>query len=105
MNDLNSVLLGGVVHTTPVTKGNECRFDIGSRRASKADDGHWELTPHLFTILTKDRLAKTCQRDIRKGRKVRVVGTLVLDEDGGVDILADHVEYRPSSKEPKNDSA
>ena len=95
MNDLNSILLEGILPNDPTandTKDNVpvCRFIVETSRANRAG-----LTrTYTFTVETKGRLATTCNEHLQAGRGVRVVGSLAEENSAAV-IQAEHVEFRP----------
>jgi single-stranded DNA-binding protein len=103
MNDLNSVLIEGILTDDPTANNNEgngelCRFIVETRRTN-----HAGLTrTYTFAIETKGRLAMNCNEHLRAGRGVRVVGSLAEENSAAV-IQAEHVEFRPmrpSAAEP-----
>jgi single-stranded DNA-binding protein len=104
MNDLNSVLIEGILTGDPTPNGTEgndaaCRFIVETRRTNRAG-----LTrTYTFAIETKGRLAMNCNEHLRAGRGVRVVGSLA-EKNAVAVIQAEHVEFRPmrpSGTEPQ----
>ena len=104
MNDLNSVLIEGILTDDPTpndTEGNDaaCRFIVETRRTNRAG-----LTrTYTFAVETKGRLAMSCNEHLLSGRGVRVVGFLT-EENAAAVIQAEHVEFRPirpSGTEPQ----
>jgi single-strand DNA-binding protein len=107
MNNLNSVLLEGIMIKDPELKSSPkgvsiCTFTIGSNRYFKDDSGVVK-EESLFEVKAYGKLAESCHELGKKGRGTRVVGRLFQQRSsspGGkleskVIIIADHVEYRP----------
>jgi len=108
MNNLNSILLEGVLSRDPQLSYEPsgspvCRFTIKVRRVSTK--GTDEIG--YFDVQVCNRLAEVCQEYLKKDRGLRVVGRLVQDhwqDYDGVDkfevfILAEHVEFKPIRKQ------
>jgi single-strand DNA-binding protein len=107
MSNLNSVLIEGTLLDEPLfrytPKGSlVCTFRIvNSRREQMIAGG--EMKDLCFTIEAWGRLADMCEKYGKKGRGIRVVGTLKQDRWTGTDgkphekisIVAEHVEWRP----------
>jgi single-strand DNA-binding protein len=109
MNNLNSILIEGVLKADPLyrvtPKGTPvCTFSIMSNRCDNVD-GCLQKEVYFFGIEARSKLAKTCNERGYKGRGVRVVGHLREERWSGDDgkqrsrvvIVADHVEFRPES--------
>ena len=107
MNNLNSVLIEGNLVRDPelsyTPKGTAvCKFAVGCNRQWKQDD-EVQKEVSFFDISTWTRLAEVCGEYLKKGRGVRVVGRLKQDRwtdpDGKphsrVEIVAEHVEFKP----------
>lgn len=96
MNQLNSILLEGVLLSDPTRTYSDMGiaktvFEIESRRADK--------TTFLETfinvgIVTHGDQAQVCKEHLKKDRAVRVVGRLIEDNNGDICILAEHVEFK-----------
>ncbi len=109
MNNLNSVLLEGTLQgevesaeTKPVGEFT-VRFTIKSVRFFKADN-EYKKESHLFKILTKGKIAKSCAEHLTDGKGVRVVGRLTTERmfnGEHVVIIAEHVEFKPVFKNKK----
>lgn len=111
MNNLNSILLEGVLSRDPHLSYEPsepggipvCRFTLKVRRVSvkKTEEISY------FDVQVENRLAEVCQEYLKKDRGVRVVGRLKQDhwiDDEGVDkfeafIQAEHVEFKPVRKQ------
>jgi single-strand DNA-binding protein len=111
MNNLNSILIEGVLKTDPLyrftAKGTPvCTFSIVSNRYSRTDNNLQEEAS-FFNIEAWSKLADMCNEKGHKGRGLRVVGRLKEDRWTGSDgkqhskvvIVAEHVEFRPEVKE------
>ncbi len=106
MNNLNSVLIEGVLKQDPkmVIEDNgrtTAELTISSERNYKQNDEyHKEVS--LFDIRVFGRQAEVCSEHLTKGRGVRIVGRLkqeLVGDDGDVRsnvfIIAEHVEFKP----------
>ncbi|NOY07858.1 MAG: single-stranded DNA-binding protein [Spirochaetes bacterium] len=111
MNNLNSVLIEGNLVRDPelsyTQKGTPvCKFTVATNRFFKQDE-EYQREVSYFDITTWSRLAEVCGEYIAKGRGVRIVGRLKQDrwEDAEgnmrskVQIVAEHVEFKPQPKE------
>jgi len=115
MNSLNSILLEGNLVRDPQTKSlstgsKVCSFSIGSNRFYNTGE-EMQREVSFFEIETWGNLAERCEKDLQKGRGIRVVGRLKQDrwddEEGKVHskikIVAEHVEFKPLfNKTPKS---
>jgi len=110
MNNLNSVLIEGNLVRDPelsyTPKGTPvCKFSVATNRFFKQDDDYQREVSY-FDITTWSRLAEVCGEYLTKGRGVRIVGRLKQDRwedaDGNtrtkVQIIAEHVEFKPQAK-------
>jgi single-strand DNA-binding protein len=110
MNNLNSILIEGNLVRDPelsyTPKGTAvCKFSVACNRSYKQDD-EFQKEVSFFDVSTWTRLAEVCGEYLKKGRGVRVVGRLKQDRwtdpDGKphsrVEIVAEHVEFRPQLK-------
>ncbi|MDE7070912.1 MAG: single-stranded DNA-binding protein [Clostridia bacterium] len=78
-----------------------CRFSIAVNRRFSRDN---ETTADFFNITCWRGLAESCAKNLQKGRKVCVVGSLQTSQytanDGSkrtsYDVIADEVEFLPS---------
>ena len=103
---MNKVILIGNLTRDPESGTTQsgvtyCRFSIAvNRRFSRGEN---EVTD-FFNITAWRGLAESCSRNLQKGRKVCVVGSIQLNQynanDGSkrtsVDIIADEVEFLSS---------
>ena len=117
MNNLNSILVEGNLVRDPElaysTKGTAvCKFSVACNRFFKQDD-ETQKEVSFFDISCWTRLAEVCSEYLKKGRGVRVVGRLKQDRwtdaDGKprsrIEIVAEHVEFKPQLKKPDGDPA
>ena len=78
-----------------------CRFSIAVNRRFSRDN---ETTADFFNITCWRGLAESCAKNLQKGRKVCVIGSLQTSQytanDGSkrtsYDVIADEVEFLPS---------
>jgi single-strand DNA-binding protein len=110
MNNLNSILIEGNLVRDPelsyTPKGTAvCKFSVACNRSYKQDD-EFQKEVSFFDVSTWTRLAEVCGEYLKKGRGVRIVGRLKQDRwtdpDGKphsrVEIVAEHVEFKPQLK-------
>lgn len=98
MNNLNSLILEGILTADPVIIDKKCDFNIESTRFIKLNGTRHEET---ITVRVKiaDTLVEDCEERLKKGRTVRVVGRLSQD-DQGIFLAGEHIE----TKAKKDDS-
>jgi len=112
MNNLNSILVEGNLVKDPelayTPKGAAiCKFTVACHRMYKQDD-EMQKEVSFFDVTTWQRLAEVCGEYLKKGRGVRVVGRLKQDRwtdpegkpHSRVEIVAEHVEFKPQLKKP-----
>lgn len=103
MNNLNSLIIEGIVESNPVIiiskKGTPiCIFTLISKCMFKEDGVSQEDTVTV-TIETWARLAELCGEHCTKGRSIRVVGRLKQNTtDGNIVVIAEHIEFKPIPK-------
>ncbi len=110
MNNLNTVLIEGQLTRDP-TWGNSpaqtqmCKLSIANNRYYLDRKGEWQQDPAYFNIHVYGNVASACVAHLRKGRGIRVVGTLKQFswKDNGIwrekiYILAEHIEFQPVKK-------
>jgi single-strand DNA-binding protein len=110
MNNLNSILIEGNLVRDPelsyTPKGTAvCKFSVACNRSYKQDD-EFQKEVSFFDVSTWTRLAEVCGEYLKKGRGVRVVGRLKQDRwtdpegkaHSRVEIVAEHVEFKPQKK-------
>jgi single-strand DNA-binding protein len=120
MNDLNSVLFEGALTRDPVLthdlKGNpRCLLAIASKQMRKGENGMETRTTEIIAY-AEHGLAESCAAAARKGRQIKVVGSLAIlqgKDAAGRDtaqmaIEAAHFELRPEltmkpEKKPSHD--
>ena len=98
MNNLNSILLEGILEKEPqlltAPQGKSlCTFTLSSIHSYGTFEKR-ETETSSFDIETHGRLAEVCGDYLRAGRGVRVVGRL-KQRDSRVLIVAEHVEFKP----------
>ena len=99
MNSLNSILIEGNVIASPEKRETPrgttvCDFKIASSRFYRQDETI-EEEKSVFGIESWAKLAESCAEHCTEGRGVRVVGRLKQCEDGGIKVVAEHVEFKP----------
>lgn len=107
MNNLNSLILEGVVSDAPVVRENnygrkESVFQIGVTRVYKDKDGKAKEDKSYFDCICNDIMCDSVAKNATVGKKIRVVGRLkqnrYKDADGKlcakVVVICEHVEYR-----------
>ena len=110
MNNLNSILIEGNLVKDPelsyTPKGTAvCKFTVACNRSWKQDD-EYQKEVSFFDVSAWTRLAEVCGEYLKKGRGVRVVGRLKQDRwtdpegkaHSRVEIVAEHVEFKPQKK-------
>ena len=103
MNNLNSLLIEGIVGSDPVVTLSEkgttiCSFTLISKRMFK-EDGVLQEDTVTVTIETWARLAELCGEYCTKGRRIRIVGHLKQNmTNGNVGVIAEHIEFKPIAK-------
>jgi single-strand DNA-binding protein len=115
MNNLNSVLIEGNLTRDPelsyTGKGTAvARLGVANNRWFKQEDELQKETS-FFDVTVWGRQAEVCEQYLKKGRGVRVVGRLRQDRwqdpEGNprskVEIIAEHVEFRPERKNGDGD--
>jgi len=107
MNNLNSVILEGNLVRDPdanlTPKGTPvCKFSVASNRYFK-QDGVRQNEVSYFDVEVWSKVAEACEKHLKKGRGVRVVGRLKqdrwIDETGSshtkIKVVGEHVEFKP----------
>ncbi len=110
MNNLNSVLIEGNLTRDPelsyTGKGTAVvKLGVANNRFFKQEDELQKETS-FFDVTVWGRQAEVCEQYLKKGRGIRVVGRLKQDRwqdpEGNprskVEIVAEHVEFRPERK-------
>ena len=110
MNNRNSILIEGNLVRDPELKYTPkgaavCSFSLASNRYFKQDE-ETQKEVSYFDITTWSRLAEVCGESLSKGRGVRVVGQLKQDRwtspegqaRSKIQIVAEHVEFKPQLK-------
>lgn len=103
MNNLNQILVEGIILENAVVKKNHRNcFTISSVRYMKDEKGEYQQEVYFFNIETGPELGMRCEKEkllVKKGQGVRVIGRLVQErtdnETGRVYILAEHIVLMP----------
>jgi single-strand DNA-binding protein len=116
MNQLNSVILEGNLVRDPeanlTPKGTPvCKFSVASNRYYKSEGVRQEEVSY-FDVEVWSKVAESCEKHLKKGRGVRVVGRLKQDrwtDDQGsshyrVKVVGEHVEFKPEHHAAPRDS-
>lgn len=116
MNSLNQIILEGNVVRQPEkheAKGHKvCTVPIAVNRRYKNSSGENVDEVSYFNISTFGPVADLCEKWCPKGRGIRVVGRLKQStwktEDGKnrsqIEIIAEHVEFKPFKKTIEHES-
>jgi single-strand DNA-binding protein len=120
MNDLNSVIFEGTLTRDPALSRDQngaprCLLAVASERTLKGENGMEKRTTEMIAY-TENALAERCAAVCRKGRKIKIVGSLALLQGKGADgvnreqmaIEALHFELRQElavkpEKKPSHD--
>ena len=89
-----------------------CKFNVACNCAFEQDD-RLQKEVSFFDVSTWTRLAEVCAEYLKKGRGVWVVGRLKQDRwtdpegkaRSRVEIVAEHVEFKPQIKKQDGDAA
>jgi hypothetical protein len=106
MNNLNSILLEGTVSGGPCVvkeRGMRCSFVVSSLHCFKDGKHMKKQETRVWVMIRNPNLVDVALVKAGDGRGVRVVGRIAMDEDGGIYIEADHVEYRPEPKDTEGE--
>ncbi len=110
MNALNQIILEGNVVRQPEKRtcknGSKfCYVPIAVNRSYKGGDGNYVNEVSFFDVAVFGSTAELCEKWCPKGRGIRVVGRLrqnVSNSNGKkqskVEIVAEHVEFKPFKK-------
>jgi hypothetical protein len=103
MNNLNSILLEGVIDGTLTLygrgKAKRCSFGLSSLREVR-EGKNIKKQETRVGVMIRGASAEVAVEQARDGRGVRVVGRLAnVEQGGGIYIEAEHVEYRPEPKD------
>ena len=107
MNQINSVVLEGVISSDPklvTVSQSGCklvRFDVANHRHYKNRNGEMQDDVLFLPVLTWGELSEKCLSYIEKGMQCRVLGRLRLarwkNKDGldrrSVELVCDHIEF------------
>lgn len=107
MNNINQLILEGVVEKAPVILGGTAEMDIAASRYFKDTDGNVQEEKSFFTVSGYGNLADMMMSYCPKGRGVLIVGRLKQvkwqDSDGKkhskVVVLAEHIDLKPVKEE------
>jgi single-stranded DNA-binding protein len=102
MNNLNQILVEGIILENAVVKKNHRNcFTISSVRYMKDEKGEYQQEVYFFNIETGHDLGVTCEKNktLAKAQKIRVIGRLVHERTdnmtGRIYILAEHIVLMP----------
>jgi hypothetical protein len=101
MNNLNSVLIEGVVCGEPRIKHEKGSsapgvFLLLNSRMRKAGKYLVRYNAHIRIVMEQECLIEAAEKFAHNGRGVRIVGCLAESaEYGGIYIEAEHIEYKP----------
>lgn len=103
MNGLNSILIEGKVDKDGVVyEENEkfCSFVLESQRVENK-----KITTFGILVTARGNLATNCNEkfNLSKFSKVRVVGRLANEYDDMINIIAEHVEFKPKTENKSGD--
>ena len=114
LDSLNTIIVEGNVVKEPLVKKTQkgtdvCSFSIMTTRSFKKEEGY-EKEISFFDVDAWGKLAISCEKNLHKGRGVRVVGRAKQNRWVGADgkkfakvnIVAEHIEFRPMFMENKN---
>jgi hypothetical protein len=121
MNDLNSILLEGIVDDPkkiegPGARTGEVRFLLTSTHLASINDAQYTETG-VYIVSVEGKTAEACMEYLKAGRGVRIVGRVAtIPQSYFTDVLseivythhypiirADHVEFKPG-KMPKQEA-
>lgn len=99
VNDLNSLLIEGTLTDDPTPQEYDgvveyCTFTIASHRITST-----ETRETVLPVRVCGTLGANCAEYLRKGRQVRIVGSIAGDAES-LTVIAEHVEFRPMKREP-----
>jgi hypothetical protein len=104
MNNLNSILLEGVISGKPYVvkegKTERCSFVVSSLHYQRKGRDFEGQETRIRVMLRGNGLVAAVTKPAHDGRRVRVVGRIARGgEDNDIYIEAEHVEYRPELTE------
>lgn len=118
MNNINSILIEGKVSKNPVCIVNNdidnltaklwCEFVIEVKKYYKVNN-EYQQEESFFTVQAWSHLAERCNKYLKEGRGVRIIGRLKqyrwIDRDDKpkfrVVIIAQQIEFKPGFKESR----
>ncbi|MDR1315687.1 MAG: hypothetical protein LBK13_02335 [Spirochaetales bacterium] len=106
MDHLNSILIEGTVADTLAIDGKEKgkyrSFVLASRRCRHDGEKLKIRTTRMRIVSLNAKMNEGIARYAYAGREVRVVGC-VADDEAGIYVEAEHIEYRPEPKDGKKE--
>lgn len=106
MNALNSLIIEGNVAEKPMFDNTgklvSTLFPISVKRFSKSSNNEPIEESYKFDIETYGKMAEYCNDKCSVGRGIRVVGRLV-EREGKVSVVAEHIEFKPVIVKPESD--
>ena len=97
MNDLNSLLIEGTLADDPTPQEYDgvvesCTFTIVSHRITSVETRETALPVRVCS-----KPGANCAEYLRKGRQVRIVGSIAGDAEA-LTVIGEHVESRPMKR-------
>ncbi len=78
MNNFNFSVIEGNLKDDPIQLGDDgCVIELDSARSYTNKDGERVKETSTFNVITRDKLASTCLKYLKKGSRVLVSGKLV----------------------------
>lgn len=93
MRLLNSCIIEGSMGSSPDENG---KFYITHDRTSKNSQGEEIVCKSHFFVVVNGKMRKIVSDFFEKGRGIRVVGYLKTDKKGCAEIIAEHIEFKPT---------
>jgi hypothetical protein len=104
MNNLNSILLEGVIDGTLKLYGRgkdkHCSFALSNSREVREGKSIKKQETRVGVMIRGTKMVEVAVEKAKNGRGVRVVGRLAnVEQGGGIYIEAEHVAYQPEPKD------
>lgn len=99
INDLNSILLEGVLVADPERITEPARFAVkfdlmSTRHYKDADDKFQAEHTFVYVVIRYGPLASKCLEVLKEKRGVRIVGRITQYENR-IAVFAEHIEFKP----------
>ena len=110
MTNLNTLIIeGNCVRSADVKINSTCKvanFQVAVNRYFKNRNGEYETEVSFFDCVTFGTMAEVSEKQIVKGRSIRIVGRLKqdrwTDSDGKnrskIVVICEHIEFKPMQK-------